>query len=123
MKHVVHKEVSICEAPFFVASVDETTRQAYRDIDCPACLRQALAASEARTRAIRDLLSKAADRPQALCHECSEIVDVVDGKLDPHHGETGDGCPQNGAAAQIYLHPKVVALIHELTPLPFGGDR
>ena len=68
-KHVVNKEVSICEAPFFVASVDEATRQAYRDIDCPACLRQALAASEARTRAIRDLLAKVEAEIEAKVEE------------------------------------------------------
>ena len=65
-------------------------------------------------------------RPSALCHECSEVVDVVDGKLDPHHGESGDGCPQNGAPAQIYLHPKVAALIAELQfslAFPPGGNR
>lgn len=64
------------------------------------------------------------DRPRALCHECSEVVEVVDGKLDPHHGETGDGCPQNGAPAQIYLHPKVAERIAQLeTALVFGGSR
>ena len=46
---------------------------------------------------------------QGLCHECSEMVDIVDGKLSPHHGETGDGCPLNGADVQIYLHPRVAA--------------
>lgn len=62
-KHAHVKEQSICEAPFFVADVDETTRAAYRGIDCAACLRQALAASEARTRAIRELLAKVEEAP------------------------------------------------------------
>lgn len=63
-------------------------------------------------------------RVQALCHECEEMVDVVDGKLEPHHGTTGDGCPQNGAVAQIYLHPKAAAAIAELSArLVFGGSR
>lgn len=181
-KHVIVREAAICEVPFFVASVDETTHKAYDGIDCVACMRQALAASEARSRAIRTLIAKAevtqgsdaetaragqlcllshyasivdAKKPsevyqagstdcleclrqmadkhaalaatfrerlgdlpappdRALCHECSEVVMVVDGKLDPHHGVSGDGCPQNGAAAVIYLHPKVVDRIAEL---------
>lgn len=57
-KHVLVKAQAICETSFFVESVDETTRQAYRDISCAACLRQAIAASEQRTQAIRDLLAK-----------------------------------------------------------------
>ncbi|HSX22335.1 MAG TPA: hypothetical protein VLE97_06120 [Gaiellaceae bacterium] len=64
--------------------------------------------------------------PRALCHECAEMVDVVDGKLDPHHGTSGDGCPQNSAPALIYLHPKVAERIAELeAALVFspGGGR
>ena len=57
-KHVLVKEQAICETSFFVESIDETTRQAYRDISCAACLRQAIAASEQRTQALRDLLVK-----------------------------------------------------------------
>jgi hypothetical protein len=61
---------------------------------------------------------------RALCHECSEMVDVVDGKLDPHHGTTGDGCPQNGAPARICLHPRVSDRIAELeTALAFAPRR
>jgi len=58
IKHVIVKEQAICESTFFVASLDETTRLAFRDIDCPACLRQALAAAEQRVHALRDLLAK-----------------------------------------------------------------
>lgn len=57
-KHVRVKEQPICETTFFVEGVDESTRSAYRDIGCVACLRQALTASEARSRAIRDLIDK-----------------------------------------------------------------
>jgi hypothetical protein len=61
---------------------------------------------------------------RALCHECAEMVDVTGGKLDPHHGESGDGCPQNGARALIYLHPKIAERIAELeAALAFGGAR
>lgn len=57
-KHVLVKAQAICETSFFVESIDETTRLAYRDIGCAACLRQAIAASEQRTQVIRDLLAK-----------------------------------------------------------------
>ena len=56
-KHVLVKEQAICEATFFVETIDETTRSAYRVIDCVACLRQALAAAEQRTSALRELLA------------------------------------------------------------------
>ena len=62
-KHVLVKEQSICETSFYVESIDETTRLAYRDINCAACLRQAIAASEQRTQAIRDLLVKVEETP------------------------------------------------------------
>jgi hypothetical protein len=58
MKHVTIKEQAICVTPFFVEGVNETTRTAFHDIDCTACLRQALAAAEARTRLLRELLDK-----------------------------------------------------------------
>jgi hypothetical protein len=58
---------------------------------------------------------------QALCHECSEVVDIVNGTLNPHHGMSGDGCLENSTPAQIYLHPRVVARIADLeTALVFG---
>jgi hypothetical protein len=57
MKHVLVKEQPICEMVFFVESIDETTRSAYRGIDCLACLRRAIAASEQRTHVLRDLLA------------------------------------------------------------------
>ena len=63
IKHVIVKEQAICESTFFVASLDETTRQAFRDINCSACLRQALAAAEQRVVAIRELLAKVEETP------------------------------------------------------------
>ena len=62
-KHVIMKAQSICETTFFVESLDETTRLAFRDIDCAACLRQALAAAEQRTQVLRELLAKVEDSP------------------------------------------------------------
>jgi len=59
IKHVMLKGQAICETSFFVEAIDESTRSVYRDINCAACLRKALGASEARTRALRDLLAKA----------------------------------------------------------------
>lgn len=58
IKHVLLKEQKICETSFFVESIDEMTQRAYRDISCPVCLRQAIAASEQRTQVIRELLAK-----------------------------------------------------------------
>lgn len=57
-KHALVREQSICETTFFVESVDEMTRSAFRDISCRSCLLQAIAASEQRTLALRDLLAK-----------------------------------------------------------------
>jgi hypothetical protein len=52
------------------------------------------------------------------------MVEVIDGKLAPHHGESGDDCPLNDAAAQIYLHPLVADRIAQLeTELVFGTPR
>ena len=61
-KHALVKEQAICETTFFVES-DETTRLAYRDINCAACLRQALAAAEQRTQVLRELLGKVEATP------------------------------------------------------------
>ena len=58
-KHVVVRAQAICETSFFVESLDETARSAFRDIDCVGCLRQALAAAEQRVVALRELLAKA----------------------------------------------------------------
>ena len=57
-KHALVKEQAICETTFFIESVDESTRTAFRCVECRACLLQAIAASEQRTQAIRDLLAK-----------------------------------------------------------------
>jgi hypothetical protein len=102
------------------------------DLDCAACLRRMVdehsaivALFRARLAAVSSgAVAEVAAPLRALCHECSEMVEVVDGKLDPHHGTTGDGCPQNGADAQVYLHPRVAARIMELeAALVFGGAR
>lgn len=61
--HVLLKEQAICETPFFVESIDETTRLAYRGINCIACLLQALAAAEQRASVIRELLAKVEEAP------------------------------------------------------------
>lgn len=63
IKHVLVKEQAICETSFFVESIDEATRLAFRDINCTPCLRRAIAASEQRTQAIRELLAKVEGQP------------------------------------------------------------
>ena len=62
-KHVIVKEQAICETTFFVEAIDETSRAAFHDINCPACLRRALAAAEHRTQMLRDLLTKVEASP------------------------------------------------------------
>ena len=57
-KHARVKEQSICETTFFLEALVDQTRSAYLSIDCPKCLRQALAASEARSHVLRELLAK-----------------------------------------------------------------
>ena len=97
------------------------------DVDCSSCQRRmadkhtALAALfQARLAVTKQI----ADPVRALCHECSEMVEVIDGKLAPHHGESGEGCALNGADAQIYLHPRVVDRIAQLeAALVFDTSR
>lgn len=77
------------------------------------------------SRAAKDFSCHAEDReqaPRALCHECSEMVEIADGKLAAHHGMSGEGCPLNNAPVQIYLHPRVADRIAQLeASLVFGG--
>lgn len=54
---------------------------------------------------------------RALCRECADVVDVVRGKLAPHHGSSGG--PLNNVDAQIYLPPRIADLIEDLR-VPFG---
>lgn len=63
IKHVLVKEQAICETTFFVEAIDETTRLAYRNINCSACLSQALAAAEQRTQVLRELLANVEAAP------------------------------------------------------------
>ena len=95
------------------------------DDECPACMRLMMQKHEVMADMFRSwLAAKPSDPRSALCHECGEVVEVVDGKLAGHHGDSGDGCPQNGAFVQIYLHPKVAQRIAELqTELVFGGGK
>ena len=93
------------------------------DNECAICMRIMMQKHEILADMFRSwLANSSADPRRALCHECSEVVDVVEGKLAGHHGSSGDGCPQNGAFVQIYLHPKVTQLIAELqASLVFGA--
>ena len=109
----------LCATSHYAAIVDaKKDVELYRlgEVDCSSCQRRradkhaALAALfQARLAAVEQTAPV-----RALCHECSEMVEVLDGKLAPHHGESGDGCARNGADAQIYLHPRVVDRIAEL---------
>lgn len=130
-------EIDLCRQSHYAAIVDaQKAVEVYRlgDVDCPDCLRRMADKHAALAALFRERLKDLAwaekatslpnDPPQALCHECSEMVVVVCGKLDPHHGKTGEGCPQNGADVQIHLHPLVADRIAELeAELAFGSDR
>ena len=97
------------------------------DVHCADCLRRMADKHAALAAIFSARLPQATpgDPPQALCHECSEMVVVLEGnKLEPHHGTNGDGCSQNGADVQIWLHPLVADRIAELeAALAFGSGR
>ena len=87
------------------------------DIDCSSCQHRMADKHAALATLFQARLAAAeqdAASVRALCHECSEMVEVIDGTLAAHHGMSGDGCSHNGSDAQIYLHPRVVDRIAEL---------
>jgi len=121
-----------CEQSHYAAIVDaQKDVEIYQrgDVECASCLQRMVEKHEALAQTFRERLAaitdgKVTSAQRALCHECSEMVEVVAGKLAPHHGVSGDGCPLNDAVAQIYLHPRVVDRIAGLeADLVFGGAR
>ena len=86
-KHVHLREQTICETTFYVEALVDQTRAAYFSIDCPKCLRQALAASEARSHVLRELLSKA---EIAVVSRRCRINDTV--CLNPAYCDARDAC-------------------------------
>lgn len=86
-KHAYDKNQTICTTPFFVEAIVDTARSAYLSIDCPKCLRQALAASEARTHVLRDLLSKV---ETALSTRRCWVLNTV--CLNPAYCDARDAC-------------------------------
>jgi hypothetical protein len=110
---------AVCQQSHYAAIVDANNDvEIYQlgDDECPICMRVMMQKHEILADMFRSWLADPSptDPRRALCHECSEVVDVIDGKLAGHHGDSGDGCPQNGAFVQIYLHPKVAKRIAEL---------
>lgn len=55
-RHMYAIDRPICEAESSVDKIGETTRLIYRVVDCPSCLRRAIAEAEERVRVLRDLL-------------------------------------------------------------------
>jgi len=109
-----------------VCSTSTKDVEIYRlgETDCTVCMRRMLEKHEVLVDMFRSwLAANTAEPRRALCHECSEVVEVVDGKLVGHHGSSGDGCPENGAFVQIYLHPKVARRIEELQAVLVFGDK
>jgi hypothetical protein len=129
---VAVNEGELCETSHYVAIVEvhkDTEIYQRGDVECLSCLRrmadkhQAVVAVFHARLAVFSPDEDAGDLARALCHECSEMVEVVAGKLSPHHGMSGDGCSQNDADAQIYLHPRVSDRIAELeAALVFGAS-
>lgn len=58
MKHVYSTERPICALESRVDRIGDATRAIYRGIDCPDCLRRAIAEADERSRVLRDLLAK-----------------------------------------------------------------
>jgi len=119
---------SLCEQSHYAVIVEaQKDVEIYQlgDLACPSCLRHMVEKHEALVEVFRTKLSTHGNNdtaaPRALCHECAEMVEIIDGKLAAHHGESGEGCPLNGAAVKIFLHPLVADRIAQLeTALVFG---
>lgn len=120
----------VCETSHYAAIVEvhkDTEIYQRGDVECLSCLRCMVDKHQAVVDVFHSRLAAlspdedAGSLTRAMCHECSEMVDVAAGKLSPHHGTSGEGCSQNGADAQIYLHPRVCDRIAELeAALVFG---
>lgn len=121
-------EDRLCARSHYAAIVDaQKDVQIYQlgDLDCADCLRRMVDKHAALIAIfyarLASLCGKPTESPRALCHACFEMVEVIDGKLAPHHGESGDGCTLNDADAQIYLHPLAAGRIADLeASLVFG---
>ena len=87
IKHVHVREQVICETTFYIEALVDQTRSAYFAIDCPKCLRQALAASEARSHVLRELLAKAENIQSS--QRC-RIADTL--CINPAYCEARDAC-------------------------------
>lgn len=129
LRHMAEKHAALAEV-FRARLVVPTEAKRCRVYDT-ACINPIYCAAHdaccAGDPACRAPSGTTAESPRALCHGCSEMVEVIDGKLSPHHGVSGDGCPLNDAIVQIYLHPLVADRIAHLeAALVFGapgGDR
>ena len=59
MKHLnITDGPAICATQGTVDEVVDATRAVFGGVDCPGCLRRAVAESEARTHVLRELLDK-----------------------------------------------------------------
>lgn len=57
-RHMHSLDRPLCQLDSPVDLIDEATRRIYDHVDCPDCLRRAIAEADARGRALRDLLAK-----------------------------------------------------------------
>lgn len=106
-----------------VSAQKDTEIYQHGDDDCADCLARMADKHAAISEMFRSKLA-ATTAPsttgsRALCHECADVVDVVRGKLAPHHGSSGEGCPLNNVDAQIYLPPRIADRVEDLR-VPFG---
>jgi len=62
MRHMHSIDRPICEAESSVDALGRATRMIYGGIECPECLRRAIAEAEERARVLRELLAQVETR-------------------------------------------------------------
>jgi hypothetical protein len=58
VRHMHSVDRPICEAESSIDALGSATRMIYGGIECPDCLRRAIAEAEERARVLRELLAK-----------------------------------------------------------------
>ena len=58
MRHMHTIDRPLCQLDSPVDLIGSSTRAIYGAVDCPDCLRRAIAEADARSRALRDLLAR-----------------------------------------------------------------
>lgn len=58
VRHMHSMDRPICEAESSVDALGRATRMIYGGVECPSCLRRAIAEAEERARVLQELLDK-----------------------------------------------------------------